>query len=121
MLSNAEIQGWAHLSPRQMDCLEALRSGHCTDKQIARAVGLEVSTVQEYLARARHLLGAHHRVQLALIAERMHESPARRTLEQGVGRHDGRRTMNGRRWRGDRTRTEQTGSPGVSAPSSTVD
>ena len=71
MLTNAEIEGWAHLSPRQRDCLEALRSGHCTDKQIARAVGLEVWTVMEYMARARHLLGAHHRVQLALIAERM--------------------------------------------------
>jgi len=93
MLTNVEIQGWTHLSPRQKECLEALRTGYCTDKQIARAVGLEVCTVQEYLARARHLLGAHHRVQLALIAERMHESPRRSTSEQEMGRQVGTRTM----------------------------
>jgi DNA-binding CsgD family transcriptional regulator len=72
MLTDAHIKGWARLTPRQRQCIEALRAGHCTDKAVARAVGLQVHTVMEYLAGARSLLGVHHRIELALIAERMH-------------------------------------------------
>jgi len=72
MLTEAQIAAWKKLTKRQRDCLEALRAGHSTNKSIARALNVDPETVAEYLAGARAALGVRHRVELALIAERIH-------------------------------------------------
>jgi DNA-binding CsgD family transcriptional regulator len=72
MLTDAQIKAWARLTRRQRQCIDAMRAGHCTNKAIARVVGLQPNTVHEYLTSARLALGVRHRVELALIAERMH-------------------------------------------------
>ena len=72
MLTDSQLHGWTRLTPRQRQCVEALRTGYCSDKAVARKMGVEVNTVSEHLAQARAILGVHHRVELALIAERIH-------------------------------------------------
>jgi len=72
VLTDAQIKAWAALTPRQRQCIDAMRLGHCTNKEIARAVGLQPDTVDEHLTVARRVLGVRHRMELALIAERIH-------------------------------------------------
>jgi len=72
MLTDAQIAAWKKLTKRQRECVEALRSGYYSNKSIARALGLEPYTVAEHFAGARAVLGVRSRIELALIAERIH-------------------------------------------------
>jgi DNA-binding CsgD family transcriptional regulator len=71
-LTDAQIAAWKKLTKRQRQCVEALRNGYYYNKTIARVLGLEPYTVAEHFAGARAILGVRSRIELALIAERIH-------------------------------------------------
>lgn len=60
----AELAG---LSPREREVLVLLTQG-CTDVQLARRLGLSLSTVRTHLCRIRDKLGVRTRLQLAMLA-----------------------------------------------------
>ncbi len=55
------------LSPREREVLALLTKG-CTDAQLARRLGLGLSTVRTHLCRIRDKLGVRTRLELALLA-----------------------------------------------------
>ena len=67
-LSNEQIKAWAKLTKRERACIDAMLSGHYSDKAIARVVGLQAYTVADYLKQARSKLGITSRTGLALTA-----------------------------------------------------
>ncbi len=60
----AELAG---LSPREREVLVLLTQG-CTDVQLARRLGLSLSTVRTHLCRIRDKLGVRTRLELAMLA-----------------------------------------------------
>lgn len=57
----------ASLSPREREVLELLTQG-CTDAQLARRLGLGLSTIRTHLCRIRDKVGVRTRLELAMIA-----------------------------------------------------
>jgi DNA-binding CsgD family transcriptional regulator len=83
LLTEGQVRRWARLTGRQRRCIEAMRTGHCTTSQIAEALGIDADTVRECLIEARILLRVRNRIELALVAERIH------TRERSLGKTTG--------------------------------